>query len=107
MLCRKRLVKGHIDRLKPYACSSLLHNNGPCHIGMVVTNIGKCAGFGKGETKGATSGQVPTVKCPVVTGDRMGNRSPILPDYGAAHRDREGSRAEVSTADDDHLRRWL
>ena len=72
---------------------------------MILANIGKCAGFAKGETKGATSGQVPTVKCRVVTGDRMGDRSPILPDYGTAHCNREGSRAEVSTADDDHRRR--
>ena len=74
---------------------------------MIGANIGKCAGFGKGETKGATSGQVSTVKCPVVTGDRMGDLCLILPDYGTSHCDREGSRAEVSTADDDHRRRWL
>ncbi len=88
----------------PYTCSSLLHNNDPFHIGMIVTNIGKGAVFGKGETKGATSGQVPTIKRPVVTGDRMSDRSPILPDYGTTHCDREGSRAEVSTADDDDHR---
>ncbi len=69
---------------------------------MIVASIVKCAWCSEGETKGATGRQVPAIECPIVTGDRMGDLRRILPDHSAAYRDREGSRAEVSTADDNH-----
>ena len=82
--------------------SFLLHDNGPCHPGMIGASIGKCAWRGKGETKGATGPQVPTIKRPIVTGDRMSDLRRILPDHSAAYRDRESSRAEVGTTDHNH-----
>jgi hypothetical protein len=69
---------------------------------MIGASIVKCARCSEGETKGGTGRQVPTVKRSIVTGDRMGDLRRILPDHSAAYRDREGSRAEVSTADDNH-----
>ena len=86
----------------PDKISFLLHDNGPCHPGMIGASIVKFAWRGEGETKGATGRQVPAIKRPIVTGDRMSDLRRILPDHSAAYRDREGSRAEVSTADHNH-----